>query len=165
MGRKPLSPEQKLERLRKTQEKIVASPAQKFLESCMDGGVYIESPDAAEHNHGHYVGVQRLKTEKAEGGYDCAVVIFEVMKSVIDGRLLRKPRYTSSSTGGRQVVYPQMVLEWAQVEGVARAMLNILGGKAGAIKEEVLSSDKVVKEERVEAVRNATLDQLRGLDV
>lgn len=163
-GRKPYTPEQRLEALRKKQASMVESPAQKFFESCQEGGIYVESPIAAEHNHGHYVGVQKLNTSKTESGQDAAIVIFEVMKSVIDGRLLRKPRYSSNSAGTRCVTYPQMTIEWAQAEGVARGILGILGGKGGEIKSEVLSSDAVVTEEKQAAEKRETFDQYAGLD-
>ncbi len=160
MARPKQTDEQKLAKLAAKQSLIILTPAHKFFESCKEGGVYVPG----QHNCGHFVGIQKLKSGNTESGEDAAVVIFEVMESRVDGTLLRKPRYTTSQGKYRQVVYPQMTIEWGQVDGVARAMLKLFGGeKGGAIKEEVLSSDKVVVEERAAAIEGDEMAQLSRL--
>ena len=165
VGRPRQTEEQRREKLAAKQAVMVQTPAHKFFLECMPGGVYVEGNP--EHRCGHYVGIQKLHSSHTESGEDSAVILFEVMEG-LDGVLLRKPRYTMSSHG-RQVVYPQMTIEWDQVEGVARAMLGIFGGEKGVeIKKEVLASDKVVVEEKAkaeaEAVRVAC-DDLSWTDV
>jgi hypothetical protein len=163
MGRPKLTPEEKesrrVARLAKRQEDIVKTPAHKFFLEFINNGIFIPG----SHNNGHFVGVRKSKTELTESGEDVAIYIFEVMKSEITGELLRKPRFTRG--GGRaQVVYPQMVIDWCQADGVARAILTMIGAGA-SMKQEVLSSDKVVVEETKAATESDELRRLSPFEV